>query len=87
MTDEIPEALRFDTDELAAYETVDFQRFMREQPDLYLNHLRIARHLTGWSERLRGEVPVGDHTDFANALDEVAAHLRLGSYLEGGAYL
>lgn len=79
----IPEALQFPTDNLAHFDQARIDRALTESPELYLNHLRIAKHLDSWSESSAAD----DDADFAQALREVAAHLRQGDYLEDGILL
>lgn len=79
----IPDHLKFPTDNLAHYDQERIDRVLAEAPDLYLNHLRIAKHLDSWSTGLDGE----DDEDYSKALREVAAHLRQGDYLEDGILL
>jgi len=85
-----PDIFDFDVERLGCYEPADIDKILVEQPALYINHLRVARSISGWASRL--ETDHGSSTDefqkgYAKALREVAAHLRQGDYVEGGAMI
>lgn len=81
-----PLAFDFDAQSLSSYDPETVERLLAEQPALYINHLRMARCIRGWADRM-GESPSGNeefNRGYAKALREVAAHLRQGDYVEGG---
>lgn len=87
-----PKLFDFDADNLEMYEPEKIDEIFAEHPAVYLNHLAIARHLSAWARRDRqNRTPDADDASylgsFAHALDEVAAHLRQGDYVPGGAFL
>ncbi|MDT0387851.1 hypothetical protein [Streptomyces dubilierae] len=54
--------------------------------DVYLNHLDLAVVLTQWAKNVRELPDYGDskrYDGYADALDEVAAHLRQADYVPG----
>ena len=83
-----PEIFDFDESRLALYIPEDMNEQLKSQPSLFVNHLRIAKHLDGWADRQEKETQLGEkYEHFTAALREVAAHLRQGDYLEGGAFM
>ncbi len=76
--------LDFDRARLADWDGARAQRLLVEQPELYRNHLAIARGLQGWAERLEADPSEGDD-DFVRAICEIAAHLRQGDFIPGAA--
>lgn len=83
-----PEIFDFDESELAIFSTEDMNMQLETQPALFVNHLRIAKHLNKWADRLAEEPLDGKpHDEFVEGLRTVAAHLRQGDYLEGGTFL
>lgn len=79
-----PDIFDFDTDELAAYNDAHIDAALKSEPTLYLNHLRIAKHIDGWVESLEAD---DDDPEYVKALRTVAAHLRQGDYLPDGVLL
>jgi hypothetical protein len=84
-----PEIFDFNADNLASYDRDDIDKVLIEQPALYINHLRIARSLAGWASRLQegGTINADFQRGYRQALREIAAHLRQGDYVEGGAMI
>ena len=82
-----PNVFDFEDSNLASYDPKKIDEVLIEQPALYTNHLRIARSIAGWADRLES----GRYTEFqkgyVKALREVAAHLRQADYVEGGAMI
>jgi len=60
-------------------------KLIAEQPELYANHEKIAAALQRWAKEVE-EMPT-KRQDYVNALEEVAAQLRNGLWLEGGRNL
>jgi hypothetical protein len=86
----IPDVFDFAVDDLAGYDPEWIDRALEEHPVLYLNHLRIARHMQDSAQQL-AEHPAYESADsnegYVQALREVAAHLRQGNYLPDGVFL
>lgn len=87
MTLDDQKLLDFDTSRLAAWDEVDTEQLLTEQPDLYRNHLVIAKWIDRWledmthpSSGLEGKSEEG----FQEGLREISAHLRQGDLLPGG---
>ena len=61
-------------------------RLLVEQPELYRNHLAIARWIQGWADRME-QHPVESRKardeGFVAALREVMTHLRQGDLVPG----
>jgi hypothetical protein len=79
------ELLDFDASEIADWIPGTKRRLLTEQPELYRSHLAIARSVRRWSSRLAGgfeETQYGK--GYTRAVQDVAAHLRRGSFLPGG---
>lgn len=53
---------------------------------MYVNHLRVARHLRQWASGMLDSPSVNKdfREGYSRALREVAAHLRQADYVEGG---
>jgi len=83
----VPAVFDFDESSLAAYEPDRINTILTEQPALYVNHLRIARSIAAWSGRMVDSGSDDFKRGYAQALREVAAHLRQGDYVEGGVML
>lgn len=87
----IPDQLDFDSERLAMYEEGRVREALTEHPSLYINHLEIAQHLSGWAERLEEDARPALDPEFTKgyveALREVAAHLRQADYAPGGGFL
>lgn len=74
----------FDRSRLDDYSGARAAQALSHVPDLYRNHLAIAKWLDGWIERnaataagrTRDEVSAAYEEGFEKALREVAAHLR-----------
>lgn len=75
--------LDFDASRLVHWDTTDVKRLLAEYPELYRNHLGIAKLLDSWVDRLDADDD-GNNAGFAQALREVAAHLRQGDLLPSG---
>ncbi|OMC28876.1 hypothetical protein [Mycobacterium colombiense] len=85
-----PDIFDFDAEDLATYDQSDIDKILVEQPGLYINHLRIARSIDGWASRLEergGGINADFQRGYQQALREIAAHLRQGDYVEGGAMI
>jgi hypothetical protein len=88
LTDE--ELFDFDRKRLGSYNKKWTDEVFAEMPDLYRNHLTIAKWIDGWRERMRDGGP-GDlrseefRKGSAFALREIAAHLRQADFVPGGA--
>lgn len=82
----------FDRERLADFDEDRISEALAAHPELYLNHLRMAEHITGWAKRLERENQDGaagglfDYTQFIEALREVAAHLRQADWVPGGGF-
>lgn len=77
----------FDFEPTSGYDQDAVDRLLVEQPALYLNHLRVALALSQWSSRMAehgGGLSEDYRRGYAQALREVAAHLRQGDYVEDG---
>lgn len=87
MTDDA--LLNFDKSSLADWDDSRATRLLAEQPALYRNHLTIAKWIDGW----QGRMHVEDYPDqesqqgFLDGLSEIAAHLRQGDFVPGGALI
>ncbi|ARV80832.1 MULTISPECIES: hypothetical protein [Mycobacterium] len=82
-----PDIFNFDDSNLATYDPKKINRVLSEQPALYINHLRIARSIAGWADRLDADATTSGaefQRGYAKALREIAAHLRQADYVEGG---
>ncbi len=81
--------LKFDRARLADADRLDEQALLEQHGDLYRNHLAIALWVSGWRERLAEsrQPRTGDFNGEDYALGEIAAHLRQGDFLPGGAFL
>ncbi len=81
----------FDTTELADWDPERSAQLLTEQPDLYRHHLTLAQGIEGWARRndMRRSENVLEDTDFNQGFDrallEIAAHLRQGDMMPGGA--
>lgn len=77
----------FDTSRLAKWDRTDPQALLERHPDLYRNHLAIAKWTDEWiasmkkHPTLKGEYQEG----FVKGIREIAAHLRQGDLLPGGS--
>ena len=55
-----------------------------EHPAVYVNQLVLAKHLEGWAKKMHQPAEANPQMfGFADALMEVASHLRQGDYLPG----
>ena len=77
--------LDFDTKRLARWKPGQGERLLIEHPELYRNHLAVARGLTRWAVQNEETLaPAGGSSmGYQRALRDVAAHLRQGDYLPG----
>lgn len=87
-----PDIFNFDPDCLIGYDRVLIDRVLIEQPELYLNHLRVAQHITAWADRDEQRHPSTSDDDryqkgYVEALREIAAKLRQADYVVGGVML
>jgi len=82
--------LDFDRSQLFGWSQEDEDRHLAEHRELFLNHLLIAKHLEVWAANLveqeLGGLDPQRKKGYVDALDAVAAHLRLGHYLPGGTF-
>ncbi len=78
---------------LIAYPDEQAEALIAQFPELYDNHLNVARYLDDWASRVDGEITrdrnlsVSDRdylTGYARALSDVAHHLAQGDCLPGG---
>ena len=77
--------LDFDPEVLVSWDPDRARRLLAEQPDLYGNHLAIARFIDGWLERLLNDAQPDDfNRGFAEGLREIAAHLRNADFTAEG---
>jgi hypothetical protein len=77
--------LDFDPEVLVSWDPDRTRRLLAEQPDLYGNHLAIARFIDGWLERLLNDAQPDDfNRGFAEGLREIAAHLRNADFTAEG---
>jgi hypothetical protein len=87
LTDE--ELFDFDPERLGSYHEEWVNEAFEKMPDLYRNHLTIAKWIDGWRERMNAGGP-GDlrSEDFREgsdfALREIAAQLRQADFVPGG---
>jgi hypothetical protein len=85
-----PNVFDFDENNLATYDPDKIDEVLIEQPALYVNHLRIARSIAGWADRLESSAAAVSEefrNGYVKALREIAAHLRQADYVEGGAMI
>lgn len=84
-----PDIFDFDSQGIN-YEEAGASAALLDFPDLYVNHLLIARHLDGWAVRAeeRSAGP-GEEFDrgFVHGLREVCAHLRQADYVPTGIFV
>lgn len=79
--------LNFDRDAIQHFDLDDAKDALDEHGDVYRAQLVAAHWLDGWAERLTETDPIDDpkfDEGFAQALREVAAHLRQGDLVPGG---
>ncbi len=80
------ELLDFDEERMPMYEPAKAERALAEYGDAYRYQLVAALHIQRWAERAEEGRTAGVWTEgHAKALREIAAHLRQGDYLPGGA--
>lgn len=79
--------LDFDTSGYMGWNRERADRFLVEQPELYRNHLAIARWVEQWEERMRDAHDLGEEflEGHTSALHDIAAHLRQGDFVPGRA--
>ena len=87
LTDE--ELFDFDRERLDAYDKRRVNEVIAKMPDLYRNHLTIAKWIDGWRERMGEPSPMDLRSDDYQkgtefALREIAAHLRQADFVPGG---
>lgn len=78
------ELFDFDVSGYTSWSRETADRLLAEQPELYRNHLEIARWLEGWAER-SPEAPEEWMEGHGHALHDIAAHLRQGDFVPGRA--
>jgi len=83
------ELLDFDHGRLADWDEERAQRLLVEQPDLYRNHLAIAKWIDQWRERMTRQAALsGEWAEgFDQGVGNIAAHLRQGDLVPGGDLL
>lgn len=87
MTISDDELLDFETDLLADWDDARARRLLVEQPDVYRNHLIVARFIDEWVEELMDEPVISSvdfHSGYIEGVRELAAHLRQGDFVVGG---
>lgn len=81
----VPTPSIFDFEAWPNYDPEKAAAALRDHPELYVNHLTIAKRLEEWASRM----PAGDGTTFhdgtRDTLNEVASHLRATHYLPGSS--
>lgn len=81
----------FDRSGLGAFREDRFDELLRTQPELFTNHLAIARQTEAWADGLKQDSPAGLDPKFVDgfveALRQVAVFLRQGSYMPDGEFL
>ena len=85
-----PHVFDFDAEQLADYDPERIDRHLTEHPDLYLNHLAIAKFLEGWRDRMNEQRAGRNKEEDSGvnyALGEVIAHLRQGDFIPSDASL
>lgn len=76
--------LDFDADELDHDDMGHARKLLALHPELYGNHLTIAKFLEGWITRLTNDAtPCEFNNGFVEALDEIITHLRDGDFVTG----
>ena len=86
-TDE--DLLDFSRARFAHWDEGALERLLSEQPDLFRDHLAIAKWIDHWSDRIENDPSLSDdyHRGFAVGMREVAKHLRLGDLVPGGSLM
>jgi hypothetical protein len=84
--------LDFDRGRHATWDEEQEQRTRRllvEQPDLYRNHLAIAKWIDRWRERMTRQAALSGEwaAGFDQGVGDIAAHLRQGDLVPGGDLL
>jgi len=75
--------LDFDTAMLENEDIEHARCLLREQHDLYSNHLAIAKFIDGWIQRLLDDAVLTEFNHgFVYALIEIRTHLRDGDLLD-----
>ena len=85
------EVLKFDEARIRNYDRAKAQRDLVKHGDAFRYQLVVARHVEKWADgdEAAAKSPTSDKTwlaGHANALRDVAARLRKGDYLPGGAF-
>lgn len=86
MTTNAPVPSRFEFEATTLYDPTKAKRALDEHPALYTNHLAIAERLQQWAKKVDDPGNPQIH-GFADALYDVAAHLRQADYLPGSPEL
>jgi len=81
------ELTAFDHATLAHDDAARTEELLAAQPELFRNHLVVARWLDGWAGEVAadGALPAERREGIVQGLTQVAAHLRQGDLLPGGA--
>ena len=74
----------FDRSQIADWDPKDAQRARNDHPDLYRNHLTIAKMIDAWIVNLLAE-DNDYYRGIVRAQQDIAAWLRKGELLPGGA--
>jgi hypothetical protein len=80
------ELLDFDASRMSGWEGTDAADLLRRHPDLYRNHLTIAKWMDHWNGRMANDPTLdGEFQEgFAAGVRDLAAHLRQGDLLPDG---
>jgi hypothetical protein len=83
------ELFDFDKSRLADWDEERASSALRQAPDLYRNHLTIAKWIDAWINRMERDSSLEREQaeGFVAALGEVAAHLRQTDFLPFGSLL
>jgi hypothetical protein len=80
--------LDFNTNRLPDWDGERVLQLLTDQPELFRNHLAIARHLEQRAQQVAPPPPgvstMTPQQSYNHALLDVAAHLRQGLYTHGG---
>lgn len=83
------ELLEFDRARVAHLDEDAIRSLLVEQPQLFRDHLAIAKWIDHWSERMEADPSLSDeyHEGFVAGIREIAKHLRLGDLVPGGSLM
>jgi hypothetical protein len=81
--------LEFDRAHFAHWNEDTVRRLLVEHPQLFRDHLAIAKWIDHWSERMQADPGLSDdyHQGFVAGIREIAKHLRLGDLVPGGSLM